>query len=269
MKRYLFFAFAMVLSTGCSSTIQKNFKVIVDPPDSDIKVISGVELHMEKFQSPAEVSAEQPENPELAAKTRVEVSRDAYKPRTIPLTDIKDGETLTIKLERLATSMILYHLKYRLVSPVASNELAFRDKIIAVQLTVDNEHFLMKLDNVSANPLKILWDQAEYLDVNNRRSRLMHEGIRFQDRNNQLPAQPLLVGASIQEAVMPISLVTFSQQKKVYESQPLFPFNSDAAQGLKGKVFSLFIPVEVDRQIIPYNFKVQIIETTKEIIQLK
>jgi len=266
MKRHLLFALALVLATGCSSTIQKNFKVVVDPPDADIRVIAGENLKEEKYRSPADVSAGLPAEPAIAAKARMEVSRESYKSRTIALRNIKDGDTITVKLEKIVQSLVHYHLKYRMIGPSVSEEIKFSDRMIAVQFTVDERRFQMKLDNLAQNPLKILWDQAEYRDVNNRSSRLMHPGIPFQDRNNPLPAQPLPAGGSLQEAVMPVSLVGFSQEKKTYESQPLFPIDSDAAQGLKGRVFYLFIPIEVDRQIIPYNFKIQITEVVKEAV---
>jgi len=266
MKRHLLLALAIIIASGCSGTIQKNFKVVVDPPDADIKVIAGEDLKEAKYRSPADVSAGLPADPALAAKARLEVSRESYKPRTFSLRNIKDGDTITVKLERIVQSLVHYRLKYRLLGPPVSDEIQFRDRMIAVQFTIDERRFQMKLDNLSQNPLKILWDQAEYRDVNNRSSRLMHPGIHFSDRNNPLPAQPLPAGGSLQEAVIPVSLVGFSQEKKTYESQPLFPLDSDAAQGLKGRMFYLFIPIEVDRQIIPYNFKIQITEVVKDAV---
>jgi hypothetical protein len=36
---------------------------------------------------------------------------------------------------------------------------------------------------------------------------------------------------------------------------------------LKGNIIILFIPVEINRQIIPYNFKIEITDSVKETIK--
>ena len=92
----------------------------------------------------------------------------------------------------------------------------------------------------------------------------MHSGVRYQDRNNPLPAQPVPPHGSVQEALMPTSSVVYSQQTKTYENLPLFPLDSESAAGLKGKIFYLFIPMGIDRQIFPYNFKIEIADVIKE-----
>jgi hypothetical protein len=71
----------------------------------------------------------------------------------------------------------------------------------------------------------------------------------------------------VEEAVIPIDNVYMSPQKKNYDIRPLFPLESDVAAGLKGKSIILFIPVEVDRQIVPYNFKIEITNSVKEVVK--
>jgi len=257
-------ALAVMFASGCSGAIQKNFRVDAVPPDADIRIVSGVDLKEQTFHSPAIVSVSVPKDPDLSAKAHVEVSRESYAPRTILLRDIRDKETIVVKLERIVLSTERYHLKFRQVGPVAADELRFQDKVVAIQFTVTDNAIQMKFDNRSEQTIKILWDQAEYTDVRDRRSRIIHPGIRFQDRNSALPPQTVLAGESIQEALMPVGLVVYSQQKKAYENQPLFMLDNDTAQGLKGKSFYVFIPIEIDRQIIPYNFKIQITDVVKD-----
>jgi hypothetical protein len=70
---------------------------------------------------------------------------------------------------------------------------------------------------------------------------------------------------SVQETITPISNVYVSSQTRGYEVKPLFP--RDAGPGLKGKTFILFIPMEINRSITSYNFKIEITEVTKEAAQ--
>ena len=264
MKRYAVAVLAAIMMSGCSSAVTKSFKVFADPPDADIRVVSGLELKELKYRSPAAVTAEVPKDPALASKAYLEVSRDSYKPFTLALRDIRDGQTLNVRLEKLMQSLFRYRLAYRLVAPAVSDTLQFRDATLAVSFTVDEQSIQMHLTNLGDHEVKILWDQAQFTDVNMQTSRLMHSGIRFADRNNPIPDQVVPPRAAVREGVFPINRVFFSQQKKAYETKSLFPVDTEAGAHLKGKTINLFIPVEVDRAIIPYNFKFEITDSVKE-----
>jgi hypothetical protein len=262
MGKILVFALAGFLASGCSSVsvVTKNFKVITDPPDSIIRVVSGTEQKEEKFSSPAIITAEVPKDPALAARAFLEVSKDKYKPTTITLRHLNDGDTIRVKLEKI----IPYQLKYRLLAPTQSDELKFQDKAISISFTVNEQAFQMGLTNLTAYPLKIRWQSAEYTDVYGRQRRLMHSGVPFQERNNPIPDQTVLPGKSLQETVTPIENVSVSPQTGGYVVKPLFARDGEIITGLKGKTFNLFIPIEIDRQINPYNFKIEIIDVMKE-----
>jgi len=267
MKRYAVMALVALFSSGCASVVQKNFKVFADPPDADIRVVSGRDLTEQQYRSPARVSVEVPADPALASRAMLEVRKENYKPVTMPLSAIKEGQTLNVKLEKIIENLVRYRLTYRLVEPAVSDALRFRDATIAVSFSVGDQSFQMRLENLTASTVKILWDRAEYTDVNRQTHRLMHSGVRFQDRNNPIPDQPVPPHATVQEAVIPIDKVSFSQQNKGYDIRPLLPLDNEAAAGLKGGMINLFIPVEIDRQIIPYNFKIEITDAVKDAIK--
>jgi len=267
MKRFSVLVLAAIIASGCTSAATKSFKVFADPPDADIRVVSGPELKEVKYRSPAAVIVELPKAPELESKAYLEVSRDSYKPFTLSLRDIRDGQTLNVRLEKIMQSLFRYRLAYRLVAPAASDALEFKDTTVAVSFTIDDQSIQMNLTNLRGHEVKILWDQAQFTDVNMQTSRLMHSGVHFQDRNNPIPDQVVPPRAAIQEGVFPINRVFFSQQKKAYETKPLFPVDTEAGAHLKGKTINLFIPMEVDRAIIPYNFKFEITDSVKEAVK--
>jgi len=266
MKRYGVLLFAVIFASGCASVTTKNFKVFTEPSDAAIKVVSGVELKEQKYASPARITAEVPTDPALAKKAVLEVTRENYKTKTIALRSIKDGDILNLKLEKIR-DIVKYKLSYRLVSPATSPELKFRDKIIAISFAIGERSFQMRFENLSARDVKILWERAMYTDPDKQTHRLMHSGIRFQDRNNPLPDQVVPFHSSVQDGVIPVSNVYKSQEKKGYDVRPLLPVESDAAAGLKGKTLNLFIPVEFDRQIVPYSFTIEITDAVKEAIK--
>ncbi len=268
MKKYVFAALiAALAASGCSSATAKNFKVFADPPDSTIRVVSGVELKEQLYRSPATITAGVPKDPALAAKAVLEVSKHNYQQKTISLRTINEGDTLNIKLEKILHDAVKYKLSYRLVSPVVSKELRFRDKNLSVSFVVGEQGFEMRFENLSTHDVKILWDRAEYTNVYGQTQRLMHSGVRFPDRNNPIPDQFVLSQSSVQETLFPISNVYMLPQRKGYDVRPLIPLESDAVVGLKGKSVTLFIPVEINRQIIPYNYKIEVTDAVKETIK--
>lgn len=244
-----------MFASGCATTsgVSKNFKVITNPADASIKVLSAATQTEKQYSSPAQIEAELPSNPVLASKTVLEVSKEKYKPVTIPLAHIGNGDTLMIKLEKI----VAYELKYKLLGPTVAEDLKFKDKFIAIELSVEEKSFLMNLTNVGTEPLKIRWQSAEYTDIFGQPRRLMHSGISYQNRNNAIPDQEVAPGQSLRESVTPIENVVVASQGK-YEVKPLLKVDPANATALKGKSFNLFIPIEINRQIIPYNFKIEI-----------
>jgi hypothetical protein len=269
MKRKVAAAIAVFLAFGCSSTTTKNIKVFVDPPDAVISVVSGPYLQELKYHSPGALTIELPKDPALASKAVLEVRKDAYITRTIALRDITEGQTLSIKLEKVTQHDFAYRyrLNCRLVAPAASDTLQYRDDAIAISFVVADQSFQMRLENLTAANIKIIWDRSQYTDVNMQSHRLMYSGVRLQERNNPIADQIVRPHVLIQEAVFPVRNVFFIPQKKTYEIHPLFPLENDGAAGLTGKTFSLFIPIEIDRAITPYDFKIEIINAVKEPIK--
>ncbi len=263
MKRFVLVVLTMIVAAGCSSAvITKSFKVRTDPPDAAITVLSGPELNALKFKSPATIIAEEPTDPALAARAVLEVSKDAYITRTIALRDIKDGQTLNIKLEKI--NQVRYRLSYRLVSPAQSDTLQFRDSNLSVSFAITDQAFQMRFENLTTAAVKILWDRAQYTDARDQPYKLMHSGIRFQDRNNPIPDQVVQPRAILQEALFPIRNVVVTGGRPPYDIKKLLTLDSEAAGDLKGKALTLFIPVEVNRAIIPYSFKIQIFDAVRE-----
>jgi hypothetical protein len=252
----------LVLTSACAGTMSKNFKVYTEPADAVVTVISGPDLRSVRYRSPAVVKAEVPNEPALAAKAVLEISRDSYITRIIALRDIENGQTLNIKLER--SRQPRFRLVCRLVSPAQSETLQFRDKNLSVVFSVTDQAFQMQFENLTSAPVKILWAQAQYLDAREQPQALMHSGIRFQDRNNPIPDQIVQPKAVMQVAVFPIRNVVVTGGKPPYEIKRLIPIESDAAEGLKGKTLTVFLPIGINRAIIPYAFKMQIVDVVQE-----
>ena len=72
-------------------------------------------------------------------------------------------------------------------------------------------------------------------------------------------------GGTLQEWVIPESSIQYAAEKKGYVTKPLFVLDSENTPELKGRTVNLFLPVEIDRAIIPdYSFTIVIEDVIKE-----
>ena len=101
----------------------------MDPPDAQITVIARADQPGESYHSPANISVRVPENRTLAAQSRVVISRENYKTIVLPLSSVQ-GNSVRIKLAKA----LQYRLKYSLLTPVRSDELAYQDRVLAVRI---------------------------------------------------------------------------------------------------------------------------------------
>lgn len=257
MRKILVLVAAILAATGCSTVRQ--FTLTVDPPDAQIDVIGRGDQPGTSYRSPASIPV--PADHAMAAQSRVVISRKDYKTMVFLLSSVQ-GDSATIKLQK---EFLQYHLKYSLIAPARSDDLTFRDNILAAAIVLRDRHIELKIDNLTQKPLTVLWDKADYTDAVNRRHRLIPADTRTENRGNRVPPQAIPVGGSLQESVMPEGSIVYDAGKKGYVTKPLFVLDNDSALSLKGGTVSLFLPVSLDGAIIPdYTFRIRIDDVVKD-----
>lgn len=233
---------------------QKQFTILVVPPDAGITVISGSALSRnglkeQVYRSPAMIKAMVPGDPELIKKAVVKITRDRFKPKILPLETINDGDVLKVDLEKE------FRLRFRMIRPRQSNDILIRDRQVLFGLRVDEENLQMSLTNNTAAVIRILWQRASYTDVHNRTHRIMHAGIPFENRFNSFPFQDVMPFVTLHQVLIPVQNVVLNPQRKEFEVLPMFP---EAGKDLSGKEFKVHIPVEIDGRVVPYSFGVKV-----------
>ncbi len=259
MKRILILVLALVSAAGCAG-VRKQFTLTVDPPDAQITVIAGANEPGQSYRSPADISVRIPSDHSLAAQSRVVISRQNYRTTVLQLSSVQ-SDSVRIKLAKAAQ----YHLKYSLLTPVRSEDLSFHDRILKVKIVPREQHIDFKIDNLTQKPVTLLWEKASYTDAMSREHRVIHSGIKWENRTSRIPPQVIPAGGSLQESVIPESAIEYGGENKGYVAKPLFVLDSESALALKGRTINLFLPVEVDRAIIPdYSFTILIDNVVKE-----
>ncbi|MGO9273225.1 MAG: hypothetical protein ACLQOO_23815 [Terriglobia bacterium] len=146
---------------------------------------------------------------------------------------------------------------FKLTKPRESDATVFEDEVIRIDFALsdlqDNQKpILFELHNKTQEPLTISWDQCSYVDGTSRSHRVIHEGIKLEEREK--PQAPTIVppGSTIQDSFYPSDSITLIGPDVGWMYRPFLPRESPEAQ--KGKTISLFMPVEIQKQQRNYLF---------------
>jgi hypothetical protein len=129
------------------------------------------------------------------------------------------------------------------------NKYAYSDSIINIIFTKCDDGFSFELKNLSEHSLKVIWDEASYIDNSGLSTKIMHKGIKYSDKSTFQPATTVIKGAKIQDVVIPIDNVTFEDNG--WKISPLFP--QKLVRNLFGEV-RLMLPIQIKNEVNEYVF---------------
>ena len=148
-----------------------------------------------------------------------------------------------------------YEVDYKisLMKPSLSPSLAFEDDALtfSFQLPPSRRGVDLTLQNKTQNPVRIDWNQVSYVDIEAVAHKVLHQGVRFVQRDQPMPSTTVPPGAKVSDQIYPSDAVVFAEREWVMP--PIFPAGPDALS-LKGKTFSIFLPLEVNGATKNYNF---------------
>lgn len=158
------------------------------------------------------------------------------------------------------------HYVFVMTKPAANESLAFEDDSIDVSFTIPStitrsfserlkpttsSLISFSLKNKTDNPIKVDWNAISYVDPSGTAHKVMHDGIRFSERDSPHPASTIPPMAKLADFVYPTDAVLRSGTD--WETPKLLP-NFPLAASLKGKSFSIFMPLEIGGATKNYNF---------------
>ena len=127
---------------------------------------------------------------------------------------------------------------------------SFEDDVINIIIFSDISHFSFKLTNKSQNSIKIIWDDAAFVDVNGSTSKIMHSGIKYSQRESPQPATTIIRGASLEDIACPTSKVRYSDFLEDWTVDPMYPdLNFKEVKQVR-----LMLPIQIKDVINEYVF---------------
>lgn len=150
-----------------------------------------------------------------------------------------------------------------MTKPDIGISMQYSDDAISVQYKIVTDAVVFQLMNKTNNPIKVDWNQLSYIDSTGLAQKIIHTGVKYNNANEYQQATIIPPQARIEDQLVPTKNLWFEEGKYGgWRTNPLFP-EGPSADKLIGQEFGLFFPLEVNGQVINYNFRFRIESITK------
>lgn len=154
-------------------------------------------------------------------------------------------------VEKPANSEVRYGER-TVVSDKDITKFSYVDNFIDILIFATSTQFSFLLKNVSDNTIKVVWNEAVFVDVDGSTSKVMHAGTKYSQREGDQPASTIIKGAKIDDIAAPTNKVYYSEILKEWSSRSLY---SNATKGVDGETIRLMLPIQVKDVINEYIFE--------------
>lgn len=132
----------------------------------------------------------------------------------------------------------------------------FEDEMVKILWlpTASSVNFL--LANKTNHSIKIIWDEAVFIDEEGQNHRIIHSGVKYADRNNPQPPGIVARNTSIVDSVFPVDV------KPIFPTQYITPekvqFIEKKVITYIGKGYQVLLPLQIEDVINEYIFSFQV-----------
>lgn len=156
----------------------------------------------------------------------------------------------------------------------------FEDKVVKILWTPSARDIDFTITNKTDSSIQIVWDEAAYVDENNKSHRVIHSGVKFNDRNTSQPPSVIAAKGSLDDNISFADswyFVTYDEQT-IYKpmgwnQNPMFPDYQNRGSTILviggkpqetnfpnqvksyiGKQIKVVLPIKVLNEITEYTF---------------
>lgn len=130
------------------------------------------------------------------------------------------------------------------------NKYIYKDDNILAIMSPRISQIEFRLTNLTQTSIKLIWDDAVFVDYKGTTSKIMHNGIKYSQREASQPASTIIRGSSLDEIACPISNVRYSDALKEWVVDSMYP--NTIISGVKQ--IRLMLPIQIDDKTIEYVF---------------
>jgi hypothetical protein len=135
------------------------------------------------------------------------------------------------------------------------------DQLLRIIWAGPDDQLGFDLLNKSDSPVKIVWDDAVYVDITGQNRRVIHSGVKLADRNSPQAPSVIPNKGRLNDIVYPSDHVSYYGN---WSQRPMFPCLREGyactdpdrklAAAHTGLAYRVLLPVEVGKERYPYSF---------------
>ena len=131
---------------------------------------------------------------------------------------------------------------------------SYEDDFIKIIWLPALTEFSFTLENKSDISIKIIWDEAVYIDEDNTSRKVMHSGVKYEDKEKAQPLTVIAKKTKINDLVTPVDNIYFNGER--WRTLSLFSVRKSA-----GKTVKILLPIQIQETINEYIFSFKINHT--------
>lgn len=150
-------------------------------------------------------------------------------------------------------------------SEEGADQYVYEDSLLSIAWVVGETQLAFILENKTQHSMRLLWDEVTFVDLAGNTGRVMHEGVRYMDRNASQPPSVIPRNGRLVDMLVPTANVYYvSGQYGGWRTGGLIqPRNTslgtiEEAQANVGRRFSVLFPVEVEGVTNEYTFTFEV-----------
>lgn len=155
----------------------------------------------------------------------------------------------------------------------STGQYTFSDGMVDILWICTANGIVFTLENKTGHSIKIIWDETVFVDADGNSQRVMHEGVKYIDRNSPMPPSVVAKKGKITDLIFPAENVYYVSGKYGgWQEAPILPYkNMDElvlqkeAGEYVGKEFQILLALEIEDVVNEYtfSFKIKGVETRK------
>lgn len=142
------------------------------------------------------------------------------------------------------------------------NKYIYEDDYIDITWYVTKDRFNFELKNKTTHTMKINWDEVTYIDAQGKAKRVIHQGIKYSDRDKEQPASTIPRGTRVEDCLIPsehIYLHSYYNQWTQYNVIPMVYSTKEEllenAKKYEGQKVAIMMPIKIEETQNDYIFE--------------
>lgn len=186
------------------------------------------------------------------------LSRGSYK-EFINIDDAIGGKyySLLSSVEKPADDAFRYG-ETKTITEDGMTKYSYQDNVIDILIFGNYQKFFFTIQNISDKSIKIVWNEAAFVGMDGKTSKIMHNGVKYSEKEGDQPASVIIRGAQLEDVAVPTSSVHYkSGFLGGWETDSMYPNVRDSkGREIRGKdgTVCLMLPIQIKETINEYLF---------------